>query len=445
MNRGFIAFLIVLSCYGALLVQTTQSIKRYTVQHDPERVTAELRIRCPDGQLAWADVIAGLAEAKGYGVEALQGVLPDKTEPLDARKTRFMILATDRLLGDGVKLSLERMAGADPVLIVTLDRMALLESKRRFTTRIRREVGRWGGNAERYGIHLDAGWSDTPADRPLVVLLHGINSNPGGLGSMLDPIRAQGLACATYCYPNDQPIADSAKALAEALNKVKRDAPDREVALITHSMGGLVAREAIEDPRLDPGNVKRLIMIAPPTHGSNLAPFAFALEWVDQLTDGQRAEHWHGLMAWVEDGLGEAGDDLTPGSRFLHTLNARPRNASVKYTLLLGTGAPMKDPWVDKFRASLIDDENTSRLARLFGPKLAQMLGDLDEIRAGKGDGAVAVKRGRLAGVDDTILLPFDHLRVMGEGKTKIEKAVRAVVYQRLGLESTAGDTSKTP
>ncbi len=449
MNRGLTALMMGLWCGGALWAQATQPEKRYTVEHDTERVTATLRINCPDGQLAWADVIAGLAEAKGYGVEALEGVLPDKTRPIDSRKTRLMILATDRLLGDGVTLRVEREENADPVLVLTLDRLALLESKRRFTSRVRRyvdkTVGRWGGSGQRYGLRLDEGWADAPPERTLVVMLHGINSDPNRLGSMLAPVRAAGLPCATFCYPNDQPIADSAGALAEALRKVKRDNPQRKVALLTHSMGGLVAREAIENKRLDPGNVERLIMIAPPTHGSNLAPFAFAIEWVDHITDGRRVEHWRELLAWVEDGLGEASDDLTPGSAFLTTLNGRERNASVSYTLLLGTGAPMKDAWVDKFRASLVDEKNTSRFARLFGPKLEQMLGDLDEVRAGKGDGAVAVERGRLAGVDDTILLPFDHLRVMGDGDTKTERAVRDVVYQRLGVKGAAREAQQAP
>ena len=53
--------------------------------------------------------------------------------------------------------------------------------------------------------------------------------------------------------------------------------------LVCHSMGSLVARACIEDPLYDPGNVERLIMIAPPTHGSLIAHFAAGTDlW----------EHW---------------------------------------------------------------------------------------------------------------------------------------------------------
>jgi hypothetical protein len=34
----------------------------------------------------------------------------------------------------------------------------------------------------------------------------------------------------------------------------------------------------------------------------------------------------------------------------------------------------------------------------------------VDEVVDGQGDGAVAVHRGGLEGVEDTVLLPFDHL-----------------------------------
>ncbi len=40
--------------------------------------------------------------------------------------------------------------------------------------------------------------------------------------------------------------------------------------------------------------------------------------------------------AQLGDGLGEAAEDLTPGSRFLRDLNRRPRRSGVSYHILAG-------------------------------------------------------------------------------------------------------------
>ena len=50
---------------------------------------------------------------------------------------------------------------------------------------------------------------------------------------------------------------------------------------------------------------------------------------------------------------------------------------------------------------------------RFLGPRVHQWLEDLDEVVEGKGDGVVSVKRGRLEGVDDTVVLKFGHARVL--------------------------------
>lgn len=96
-------------------------------------------------------------------------------------------------------------------------------------------------------------------------------------------------------------------------------------------MGGLVARACLEEPALDPGNVVRLIMIAPPSQGTLVARAAVATDvwehWLGRKTGGPWAR-WHDS---VVDGLGEAANDMIPGSPFLRQLNAKPRNASVAF------------------------------------------------------------------------------------------------------------------
>ena len=91
-----------------------------------------------------------------------------------------------------------------------------------------------------------------------------------------------GLVAGTYNYPDDQPIAASAAQLSRDLKGIQSSQPQRRIALVAHSMGGLVCRMVVEDPNLDPGNVSHLIMVATPNQGSLLARFAFGMDLLDQ-------------------------------------------------------------------------------------------------------------------------------------------------------------------
>ncbi len=73
-----------------------------------------------------------------------------------------------------------------------------------------------------------------------------------------------------------------------------------------------------------------------------------------------------------------------------------------------------------------------SRLARFLGPKVDGYLADLQEVVHGKGDGAVAVARGRLEGVADTVLLEFDHVSMLGDSPKPGVRKLREEVLKRL-------------
>jgi len=64
--------------------------------------------------------------------------------------------------------------------------------------------------------------------------------------------------------------------------------------------------------------------------------------------------------------------------------------------------------------------------------RLRTILNDIDELVAGKGDGVVAVKRGWLQGVDDTVVPPFGHLSVTGEPHDDVPGRVHQEVLQRV-------------
>jgi hypothetical protein len=134
----------------------------------------------------------------------------------------------------------------------------------------------------------------------------------------------------------------------------------------------------------------------------------------------------------IVDGLGEAADDLCPNSEFLRELDARPRNPRVQYSVLLGTGARLSEDQLAWIRQSVC--ENLAKLPGADGTaeRLEAILSDIDELVDGKGDGVVAVKRGRLDGVSDTHVMPFSHLSVTAEPRGEVQRKVQQLVLARV-------------
>jgi pimeloyl-ACP methyl ester carboxylesterase len=283
-----------------------------------------------------------------------------------------------------------------------------------------------------YGLKLDDGWQDCDVRSPIVVVVHGFNSSPCKNAAMLEAIRVAGHPCGSFAYPNDYTIATSAQLLSCELQQFAREHPERRIALVCHSMGGMVARACVEDSLYDPGNVERLILIAPPTRGSAIAYFAVGTDVWEHWLSRRSGGPWRRVRDSVIDGLGEAADELRPGSAFLDELNSRSRNPHVEYTVILGTGARMSEGEMLWIRESVV-----AKLAEVPGAergakRLDSLLADLDELLAGKGDGVVAVKRGRLEGVDDTLVIPFGHLAVTGDADCDAVRQVQAAVLERL-------------
>lgn len=252
-----------------------------------------------------------------------------------------------------------------------------------------------------------------------VIFVHGLNSRPEDLNGLITEVERAGHWCATFRYPNDQSISRSAQLLSQELRDLCHRDPVRRIVLIAHSMGGLVVREAVENSNLDPGNIDRLILIAPPNHGSRLAEVAISLDILEYLSSEERRGEAGFVYGSILDGLAEANNDLKPGSRFLQSLNARPRNNSIRYTIVLGTAGPLRTDGIEKCVSACSD-----KCAWLRGmdAQFSVNLSSVDELVAGQGDGLVSLRRGRLEGVEDVIVGNFDHtelLRSVPEGDAR--------------------------
>ncbi len=206
--------------------------------------------------------------------------------------------------------------------------------------------------------------------------------------------------------------------------------------LVAHSMGGLVARAAIEDPRLDPGNVHRLIMIAPPNQGSYLARYACSLDAWEYCTSPIRRQEAGWLTGSIVDGFSEATRDLQPGSQFLRRLNQRSRNPRVHYSLVIGTEGPLPPDDFARVEKLLSSAGRRCSWMAFADRQYRECVLVADELFAGKGDGLVAVERARLAGVDDIVQGRFTHGGILSEAGDSEVKRVRAAILARLADQS---------
>jgi hypothetical protein len=407
---------------------------RFTVEQDPESLTTRLTIEARNGEIAWADLMAGLARAKGYDDKALDDVPRHHAFDLNRRHTRLVLALMNALVeSHGIQFAiLPPGAGGEPSLQVTLDRRAMLASKRRFEQwlRLLAADGRAGNEPEpKYGLSFPQA-DAVGLDR--VVVLHGLGSAPEAHTSLSADLRKSGLRVGEFAYAGDESLEDSARLLARELRRVKDDMPNLRLRLVTLSMGGLVARRVLEDNQLDAGNVTQLLMVAAPNHGSVLAYCGFGLQILQFLDDPKARSVSQRFYDTVEDGLSEASDDLRPDSEFLKRLNGTERNPRVRYSLLLGTGAPLSQQTVDDLRRHVAQAEREHRFVQFLGPKIDRMLDDPDELIYGRGDGVVAVKRGRLEGVDDVLTLDFDHLSIGQPPQTDGQKRLRQEIVRRL-------------
>jgi pimeloyl-ACP methyl ester carboxylesterase len=248
---------------------------------------------------------------------------------------------------------------------------------------------------------------DTLGERA-VLLIHGLDE-PGGIWDQLAPALAdEGHLVVRFDYANDQAIARSADAFESAL-RVLGQRGIGEVDLVCHSMGGLVARDALSrDAFSELGvSVGTMITLGTPHKGSpwaRLRSIAEAREQVQRWAESDDLDPKR-LLGFFSDGDGQAGIDLMPGSAFFEQLERREFPASVRVLCVVGRSDTPNTLFGTLSNASARD-----LLRETIGTNQAQqILAHIDRAGSEFGDGVVPVSSAVMDGVKDVVIVNANH------------------------------------
>ncbi len=193
------------------------------------------------------------------------------------------------------------------------------------------------------------------SEREMVVLLHGLGRSSFSMKALAEKLEAAGFETTNVDYPSTRLEAGQLGGmLGDRLDACCRQAP--RLHFVTHSLGGIVVRAHLAEHR--PPNLGRVVMLAPPNHGS---------EWVDFFSD-VAVFRW--VMGPTALELGTRGDSLP---------NRLPE-ADFQLGVIAGTGV------VNPLGAGIIPGDD---------------------------DGTVSVESTRLEGMTDFIAVDASHSFIM--------------------------------
>ncbi|WP_165220876.1 alpha/beta hydrolase [Aquisphaera insulae] len=374
---------------------------------------AERTIRVPldpKGRLPIAEIVSALGEAAGVEIDRPAVDLALPTQGIGGSLTRTLLT---ECLGADVAIAF-RSGAVD----LRVDEQALGEAHRaEWRTRLEDLSSRSIQASRRkqyYGMSARPSYRPNDPAHPTVCLVHGLNSSSGGYVHLIPHLESQGYGVVVHDYPFNQPLDDSCAQFSRDLQAFRDKAGEKQPwAVLAHSMGALVARSYVEGPGRDKGDVSSLILVAPVNQGAHVArvqPLFQTISSLFAINGGQTSR----ALSQLSDGIGQAADDMLPGSAFLRKINAAERNPAVRYHIVAGSAglvsATVHGQARDRLDAMARDAGIFGVVSRVASRDLSAVL---DEISDDTGDGCVAIERTRLNGVDDHVVVRANHAELI--------------------------------
>jgi pimeloyl-ACP methyl ester carboxylesterase len=255
------------------------------------------------------------------------------------------------------------------------------------------------------GLHIP---SKFDPQRQSVLLIHGLESDAAAMTGWRTGLEGRGFQVLIFDYPNDGPLEWSGDRLSIDLKKLAAANAGFRVAIVAHSMGGLVSRYCLETPGKNPGCVTDLFLLGTPNQGSWLAD---GQEWLELVLETlpNRLGRWDS----IRDGLGEAADDLRPGSLFLTQLNKQLPPPDVRYRVAIGNRGFMTEDQAVRVMTELESALTRRGVSATRRAEILGKLGQVEELQHGRGDGAVSVKSARLKGAGVEKIFDVNHLQFL--------------------------------
>ena len=192
------------------------------------------------------------------------------------------------------------------------------------------------------------------ADGEVVILLHGLWRSLWAMDPMAKHLNQQGYHTINIPYPSFRKTIDE---LVDFVHEaVQLYAGNRRVHFVTHSLGGIIARNLL--PAIPPEQTGRVVMLAPPNQGSEI------IDWI---------EHCPPLRAT----LGPAGKELGTNQ-----IDAPPIPNHTDTAVVMGKRSSIP------FFRTFLDTEN---------------------------DGIVSVQKGKVDGMNEFHIINSDHTFIVTE------------------------------
>ena len=380
-----------------------------TMAHGSATRTVEVPVG-KGGEVQVAEIVAQLAAASEAVLQRPPADLTLSTQGLAQALTKTLLSET---LGPDVAITFR-----PGTMVLTFDERVLAPENRQEWLR---RLGQLAERAEQaalkrqaYGMRALKSYRPNDPTRPTVCLVHGLNSSSHGFVHMIPWIEEAGYGIVVYDYPFNRSIAESCQGFARDWAAFRAEVNDRlPWSIVAHSMGALLARSLVESTAGPVRDVRSLILIAPVNQGSQLARMQTLVQFMNGL-QAIKGKNTTKAMMNLSDGLGQAAEDMLPGSTFLKDVNRRPRRQGLPYHIAAGDRGFLSREARAQIEGRIdLVKRNAGILGRLTDAATADLPDLLDELTDGTGDGAVSVERTRLEGVADHVIIHANHAELI--------------------------------